>query len=265
VSTRPFEAATTPAPRAPSVDAWSRLSEAERARLVAALPADMPEAMPSEGDRHLSAKVDVRDVLRSYFQRAGRRIYVAAELTVYYPDEARFAPDVLAVADVDPREREKWVVSAEGKGLDWVMEIVVSGDRRKDLVENVERYARLGIAEYFVHEPGRAALHGFRLPAQGRRYEPIVPQQGRWTSRVLGLDLSLEPGRVRFFQGTASLLDQRELAERLEAMIAEVTARAGEEARRAEEEARRAEEERARADRLAARLRALGEDPDRDG
>src|SRR5262245_36984624 len=41
-----------------------------------------------------------------------------------------------------------WVVAEEGKGLDFVLEVLHKGDRNKDLVENVERYAQLGIPEY---------------------------------------------------------------------------------------------------------------------
>lgn len=44
------------------------------------------------------------------------------------------------------------VVADEGKGLDWVLEVVCHGDRRKDLVENVKRYAALGIPEYFIYD-----------------------------------------------------------------------------------------------------------------
>ena len=55
------------------------------------------------------------------------------------------APDLLAVRDVETHPRQKWVVSHEGKGLEWVMEVHVGGDRKKDAEYNVERYARLGI------------------------------------------------------------------------------------------------------------------------
>jgi hypothetical protein len=93
-------------------------------------------------------------------------------------------------------------------------------------------------------------------------YEPIVPQGGRWQSHVLGLDLVLDEGQLRFYHGAAVLLDARELISRLSTMLDIATQRAEEEARRAEEEARRAEEEARRAARYAARLRELGIDPE---
>lgn len=45
------------------------------------------------------------------------RIYLAAALPIYYPAEPLFAPDLLAVLDVEDAERDKQVVSAEGQGL----------------------------------------------------------------------------------------------------------------------------------------------------
>jgi len=131
---------------APSTEEWEALSPAERATVVAALPGEVTYdemAMP-EGDRHYRAKARALDALRGYFARQRRRIYFAAELPTYYPAVPRFAPDLLAVLDAEDVERDKWVVSAEGKGLDWVLEVHVGGDRKKDAERNVARYARLG-------------------------------------------------------------------------------------------------------------------------
>jgi hypothetical protein len=204
-------------------------------------------------------------------------VYLSAELPVYYPDEPMFAPDLIAVVDVGMHERRSWVTDHEGKGLDFVLEINVSGNRKKDFEDNVTRYAKLQIPEYFAFDVSRGRLAGWRLePGKDRTYEPIVPQGGRWSSQILDLELSLEGGGLRFFHGNAPLLDARELIVRLSAMVDEALHRAEEEARRAEEEARRAEEEArraegearraeeeaGRAERLAARLRQLGVDPD---
>lgn len=71
-----------------------------------------------EGDLHFQAKTRTLDALRGYFARQRRRIYLAAELPIYYPAEPRFAPDLLAVLEAEDHLRDKWVVSAEGKGLD---------------------------------------------------------------------------------------------------------------------------------------------------
>ena len=138
------------------------MSSAQRAAVVDALPAEIPwwECGAPEGDEHFDAKAEGLDTLRRYYRHLNRRIYLAAELATYYPDEPRFSPDLLAVADVDPHTRGKWVVSAEGKGLDLVIEVLAMGSRAKDLRTNVARYAALGIPEYFVFDVLKKQLHG---------------------------------------------------------------------------------------------------------
>jgi hypothetical protein len=137
----------------------------ERARVVAMLPAEVPlDLLPNEGDRHRKATYGALDALDAFFRRAGRKIYRSSGIAVYYPAERRFAPDLLAVTDVEPHDRDSWVVADEGKGLDFVLEVHVAGHRRKDEKTNVERYARLGT--------------GYRLPppsprAAGRVYQRI--------------------------------------------------------------------------------------------
>lgn len=236
-------------PRAPTEEIWDRMSEEGRRRVVASLPSELPRALPPEGDAHRVPKKRALEALDEFFRRQGRRVYLGSELPIYYPDEPMFAPDLIAVLDVEPHERDTWVVSHEGRGLDFVLEVHVSGERQKDLEINVERYARLGIPEYFVFLPRKRRLVGYSLPASSARsYEPIVPQGGRWCSTVLGLDLMLEEGRLRFYSGTAPLPDARELIDRLASMVDDAASRAEEVAQRAE--------------RFAAKLRELGVDPD---
>lgn len=257
-------------PRAPSQELWDRMSEEERRAVIASLPSELPRAFLPEGDAHRVPKKRALEALDEFFRRRGLRVYLGSELPTYYPDESVFAPDLLAVLDVESHERDAWVVSAEGRGLDFVLEIHVSGDRKKDLEDNVARYARLGIPEYFVYLPREKRLVGHRLPdADARAYRPVLPQGGRWPSSVLGLELGVDEGRLRFYSGTAPLPDARELIDSLASMVDHAVARAEEEARKAEEEARKAAEESRRADeearraaRFAAKLRELGIDPD---
>ncbi len=108
------------------------------------------------------------DALDGHFRRTGRKVYLSSEISVFYPGERRFAPDVLAVTDVEPHERMKWAVAREGKGLDFVLEVHVAGDRRKDEKTNVERYARLGIQEYFYFDRPSLRIVGWQLPAGSR-------------------------------------------------------------------------------------------------
>ena len=245
-------------PMAPSQERWDSLTAAEQAEVYAALPGEMTEAemAPPEGDRHFRPKVATLDALGGYFRRLKRKVYVAAELATYYPNESRFAPDILAVMDVEDHERDKWVVAAEGRGLDWVLEVHVSGDRTKDAEHNVERYAALGIPEYFFFDRSRNALKAYRLASpEARTYTPILPQGGRYASQVLGLDLQLEDDRLRFFAGTAMILSSAELIARLEDLVAVSHQRADQDAQRIEEAERETARVRKEAEREIARLR----------
>ena len=252
----------TPAslPRAPSQAAWDAMTDAQRRAVVEGLPARLTEAelTPSEGDAHFDAKAQGRETLRTHFERSSRRIYVGAEIAVYYPDEDRFAPDILAVTVVDPHPREKWVVSEEGRGVEWILEVLVGGDRHKDLERNRARYARLRVPEYFVYDRRRSVVRGWRLPDRAIGiYQPIVAQQGVWRSEVLGLDLTLEGHRLRFRQGNAQLLAPSEIILGLEDRVTDLVMAMEELEARAEAERERAEAERERADIAEARLAAV--------
>ncbi len=247
------------------------MSENERKRVVDQLPSDFPRDTAPEGDRHRLPKEKAVDALGEYFRRMGRRVYLSAELPVYYPEESCIAPDVIAVVDVDTHLRERWVVQLEKKGLDLAIEITLSGDRNKDLVRNVERYARLGIPEYFVLDLVAHRIYGYRLN-DAKAYDPIVPQAGRWSCKVLGLELMLENGKIRFYSGSAALLESDELIGRLSTMLDELVQKEqdlalalDEEHQRAEkaeeqaaDESRRAKLAEERAERLAEQLRKLG-------
>lgn len=162
---------------------------------------------------------------------------------MYSPAERRFAPDLLVVLDVENHRRKKWLVSHEGHGLDWVMELHVGGDRKKDAEFNVSRYARLGIPEYFIFDGGRLTLEGYRLATPDARvYTRMEPRNGRYVSEVLGLELQVEGEDVRFWAGNAPLLVSEEFIERLEDQTMSLQRRAQEESRRADEAERRFKE-----------------------
>jgi Uma2 family endonuclease len=241
------------APKAPSAEAWARMSPAQRERAIEALLAsesveeiEEREAM-AEGDPHLDAKMGIRNTLRSHFGRLGRRIYIGANIKVYYPDAKGFTPDVIAVTDVDPGRRDCWMVSQEGKGVDLAFEVHYKGNRYKDLQGNVEKYASLGIHEYFVYDIRRRLLKAYELPRGGAKYLPIPPRAGRFHSRMLELDVALEDEEVRFYLGEAILVTETETVTKLQHMLDSAVSRADEQATRADEQA-------ARADQAAARL-----------
>ncbi|MEZ4307870.1 MAG: Uma2 family endonuclease [Polyangiaceae bacterium] len=253
-------------PRAPPTEVWNAMTAAERFRVVDELPSDftLDFLPPPEGDRHLIPKVTAIDTLGRHFRRSGRSVYVSGELPLYYPGERVFSADLVAVLDVEVRERDRWVVDLEGQGIDFALEIHVRGSRKKDMIKNVERYARLGIPEYFVFDRARGDLHGFRLRSpESREYEKLDSRQGRLESKVLEMDLALLGGKLRFLLNDAEIPEAEELisrlgktldqvittkheaelrAEELERDLAAETERREEEQKRREEEQRRREE-----------------------
>jgi Uma2 family endonuclease len=248
-------------PIAPSEDAWRRLTPPERMAFLALANDALsdPARMMSEGRPHKKAKSRAVDLLGLHFSAIGRAIYVAEEMAVVYPGEEVFSPDVLAVLDVaqpEDDERMAWVVADEGRGIDLAFEVLHRGDRNKDLVENVARYARLGIPEYFVYDRARQRIHGYRLPVTGAgRYDRIVPQSGRFTSAVLGLDLAIQGGTLRFFHGMAELFGTDDLIGRLNRTVEALGAKADEAEARADEADARANEADARTEQALAGLR----------
>lgn len=260
VRTPPAE--SLPIPLTPTVEVWRAMSpEAKldfQLRVIDALNA--AAGAMGEGRPHKKAKTRTLDALGLHFKATGRAVYLAEEMPVLYPGAAPFTPDILAVVDVvEPEEDERmsWVVADEGKGLDLVIEVLHKGERDKDLNENVERYASLGIPEYFVYDRLRYKLYGYRLAAQGaRHYQPILPQYGRYRSNVLGLDLSVLGARLRFLSGEAELPGSARLIDQLQTMVLGVEARA----EQAEAEAAKARADAAwgRATGVLAVLRARG-------
>jgi Uma2 family endonuclease len=246
----------------PTVEVWRAMSPVERERfLVRVLDAlSDPVGAMSEGRPHKKAKTRTLDRLGLHFSTVGRAVYLAEEMAVLYPGAEPFTPDVLAVVDVvepEDDQRMAWVVADEGKGVDLVLEVLHHGDRKKDLVANVDRYAALGIAEYFVYDRAEQRIHGFRLPPGGaRRYQRLVPQGGRYTSTVLGLDLAVAGGALRFYVGQAELPGTADLIGRLHGMVGELIVKADEVAAELAEANARADQAATRADQAMEALRA---------
>jgi hypothetical protein len=148
-----------------------------------------------------------------------------------------------------------------------VLELHVGGDRKKDAEYNVQRYARLGVREYFIYDREKEKLEGYRLPWPGAgRYEPMELSRGRYVSEVLGLELQVEEARLCFWVRKEVLLDSEEWGAIQEKRAQQAERRWEEEARRRQEAARRADEQarlrqeearrREQAEREAAELRA---------
>lgn len=159
------------------------------------------------------------------------------------------------------RATMRWRGCEQSGVIDWVLEVHVGGDRKKDAELNVARYARLGIPEYFLYDRARNRLTAYRLASpEARTYTAIVPNRGLYESQVLGLDVQVDQDRLRFYAGTALLLESEDLIARLEAFVDRAEQRAEEETRRREEETRRREEETRRLEEETRRREAAEEE-----
>jgi len=147
------------------------------------------------------------EALDIYFQDRPE-VYVSGNLFIYYEEgnpQASIAPDVFVVLGASKRDRSSYLVWSEPKAPDFVLEITSQRTRREDQETKPATYARLGVQEYWQYDPTgdylAPALQGFRLVA--RQYEPLpatVSPEGTRVlhSTVLGLDVTLEGGRLRF-------------------------------------------------------------------
>ena len=218
------------------------MTEQQRKRVVALLPSEFEasESCLPQGDAHRRTTISTEDALRSHFDTHRRSIYISADKAIYYPGEPMFSPDVFAVLDVEDRERDSWIVKHEGKGLDLCIEIAWAGSRAKDIVQNVKRFARLGIREYFVFDMRRSVLKGYRLMGSQMIYTRLLPQHGRFWSEVLELDLAIEGRRLRFFHGVLAVPHADERFARLGELVGRTQQRVEAEARKARSARRQA-------------------------
>ena len=236
-------------------------------RALAPLPFELvyDDGEPLDSPWHRDQMILALDLIPQAMEEQGRTdFYVGGNNFVYYSVEqarevaleeeqggkkrAFRGPDVFWVGGVDPaREREAWIAWEEdGRLPDFILELLSPKTAKNDRTVKKDLYARVfGTSEYFLYDPRRRTLEGFRLAAPGI-YRPLTPDaQGRLWSEQLGVFLGLwhgvwnrsEADWVRLFRPDGSLVPTREEAER----------------QRAEAERRRAEQ----AEAELARLRAL--------
>jgi Uma2 family endonuclease len=182
-------------------------------------------------------------------------VFVAGDL-LWYPVEGkptiRAAPDAMVVFGRPKGDRgsyKQW--EEEGIPPQVVFEVLSPGNRAGELERKFQFYERYGVEEYYIYDPDRGDLVGWRrvndileeIPDMAGFQSPRLkihfePREGPDNLKIIGPDG--EP-----FRTYAELVKQSN-ADRL----------------RADEKARLAEEQTQRADRLAARLRELGIETD---
>ena len=116
----------------------------------------------AESDFQLGPLMYAIDALRAYFQ--GRDdVYVAGDLFLYYEEgnpRAVVAPDVFVVLGVPNHYRSSYMLWREPKAPDFVLEITSQSTRVQDQGTKRERYAVLGVQEYFQYDPKQICVLG---------------------------------------------------------------------------------------------------------
>ena len=112
-------------PVGPSVEEWKAMTPVARERFLDQVNDALSDIriIMSDGRQHKKAKSRAVDRLELHFKNLGRAVYVAESLSVVYPGEPSFCPDVLAVLGVpqlDDDPRLAWVLADEGKPPSWM-------------------------------------------------------------------------------------------------------------------------------------------------
>ena len=129
---------------------------------------------------------------------------VCADLFLHYrkgDKKAVLAPDLFVALRVPPIEDRTSYKLWEDPVPDMVIEMLSGSTADKDACSKRDTYRHFGVREYWLFDPAghelSASLAGYRLRA--KRYRPIDPDAaGRRRSKVLGLDLHVRDGELRF-------------------------------------------------------------------
>ncbi|NJK74527.1 MAG: Uma2 family endonuclease [Microcoleus sp. SU_5_6] len=193
------------------------------------------------------------EALKLYFQ--GRSdVYVSANSFIYYEEgnnQAVVAPDVYVVFGVAKRQRDNYKVWQEnGITPQFVLEITSETTQDKDQEIKPDIYKKLGVIEYFQYDPSgdylNPILQGVRLV--NNQYEPIevnnISFDTLWVySEVLGLELHVISGEMRFRNPQTGEFLKTHREEQEGRLIAESAFQESEQARLAEQQARLAEQQ----------------------
>jgi Uma2 family endonuclease len=156
----------------------------------------------AETDLHRDEMIDlIKALARRY--RDVPDVYVSGNLFFYYVQgdpRAVVAPDVFLVRGVPKRKRRIYKLWEEGRVPSLVIELTSGSTQDEDIDKKKLIYQRLGVEEYFLHDPYQdylnPALQGFRL-VKGR-YQPLRPgPDGSLPSLSTGLRLRTEGEHLR--------------------------------------------------------------------
>lgn len=258
------------------------------------LPTD--DGVPMESWYHRTQMNILCDTLAHHW-RDRHDFYIAGNQPIYFSAQQIkqndfLGPDVAIILNTTDRPRKSWVVWYEERTPDVVIELLSPRTEANDRGHKMQVYAgTLKVDEYYLYDPIDGDFEAYEL--QHGMYVAVLPdEEGRVYSRKLGLYLAqhdsvfggetvrflrwftaegelIRTDREDFDAASSALSEERARAEQARAKADEERARAeqaraqaDEERARAEQAGAQAEQQRARAEALAAKLRALGLDPE---
>lgn len=194
-------------------------------------------------------------------------VFVAGDL-LWYPVEGNntlsTAPDAMVVFGRPKGDRgsyQQW--NEDNLPPQVVFEILSPCNTKREMSRKLLFYQQYGVEEYYVYDPDRIRLEGWRRSSDGLLDE--IDSMSGWVSPRLGIRFEMSeelqlyrPDGTPFFSFT-EINQQLEEAER---RIEQTEQQVEQERRRAEQERQRAEQAEQRVQQLAERLRSLGIDPE---
>jgi Uma2 family endonuclease len=262
------------------------------------LPCD--DGRPMETQKHRLQMALLIETLEAHFLERDD-VYVGGNMAVYYSLEQAEAqnfraPDFFVVLNVTAKKRfrKSWVIWQEGLAPNLVIELLSKSTEAADRGIKKQIYQdNMRVQEYILHDVSTNIFEAFRLspptndePQQHYEAVELVHKNGAATasepwfySSQLGLDLVLWEGAYTGYWSvwlrwrdhiTGKILPtgfevankEREVANKEREVVNKEREVANKEREVANKERERASEERERAERLAAKLRALGIDPE---
>ncbi len=225
-------------------------------RKISSVPTDTPIFYPhtdgkpmAASDRHRRILFRTIEKLEAHYAQQSD-VYVSGDILMYYvkgdPHQV-ISPDVLVSFGLEKKERLTYLVWVEGKVPDFVMEFSSKTTFHDDLGPKKDRYASLGIQDYFLYDAldiylptplmGFTLVDGVYVPISG-------DEDGGLHSDVLSLDFHVDDVGLGIYDPVADVW----LQPLAETRADQETARADQEAARADQEAARADQEAARAE-----------------
>jgi Uma2 family endonuclease len=196
--------------------------------------------------------VTIKEGLEALF-RERPDVFVAGDF-FWYPVEGdpriRVAPDAMVVFGRPKGDRGSYLQWEEsGIAPQVVFEVLSPGNRAWEMEQKLLFYERYGVQEYYVYDPELIELSGWQREKDELRE---IPQMNGWTSPLLGIRFVLAPTTLEIYGPDGRrFLTYLELVEQRDQIAHE-----------RDQIAHERDAERQRAEELAARLRAMGIEPD---